>query len=71
MTTFRPGHSAAVGQKKSFFEKQTEEVTENKGESPKNKPKQTGNKATELVENNRWAQKTNRKQTEKRSGPDC
>ncbi|MGA8182047.1 MAG: hypothetical protein WB819_00210 [Terriglobia bacterium] len=40
-----------VGQKNTFFKKQSGEVTDNKGLDLKNKPEQTGKQSGEVVEN--------------------
>ncbi|HET9176761.1 MAG TPA: hypothetical protein VFQ24_00205 [Terriglobia bacterium] len=53
-----------MGQKNTFFAKQTGEVVENKEKWPKSKPEQTGKQSGEVVENT-WLWKkrtgTNRK----------
>ncbi|HET9179602.1 MAG TPA: hypothetical protein VFQ24_14690 [Terriglobia bacterium] len=40
-----------MGQKNTFFEKQTGEVVEKKEKLPKNKPERTGKQSGEVVEN--------------------
>jgi hypothetical protein len=56
-----------VGQKNTFFKKQTQEVIENKWSGPKNKPKQSQKQSGEVVENIiLW-----KKQTQKQTGPSC
>ena len=40
-----------MGQKNTFFEKQSGEVAENKGPELENKPEQTGKQSGEVVEN--------------------
>ncbi|TAM84133.1 MAG: hypothetical protein EPN47_02105 [Acidobacteria bacterium] len=46
-----------MGQKKSFFEKRTGEVVENKGSASKNEPERTGKRSGEVVENTRALKK--------------
>jgi hypothetical protein len=56
-----------VGQKNTFFKKQTGEVIDNKESELKNKPEQTGKQSGEVVENTFLWKKRSQKQT----GPCC
>ncbi|HET9178538.1 MAG TPA: hypothetical protein VFQ24_09305 [Terriglobia bacterium] len=48
-----------MGQKNTFFEKQTGEVVEKKEKWPKNKPEQTGKQSGEVIENTcLWKKRT-------------
>jgi hypothetical protein len=52
-----------VGQKNTFFEKQSREDNENKGLAMKNKPEQTQKQSREVVENTFLLKKQSQKQT--------